>query len=289
MLSEIIFYIKNDNYSSIVEWGRQQHVKDAKRELDKLVGRNIIKDFSIEFAREIILICISNDPDELYKIGTSLFKDTILDITSKQIDDIDLSLEYYKNGYTSISNIVGPRENISREEFHNKVSNIISQPCDVIELGVMAGDSMKFWCDNIDSSNFLGFDTFNGLDKKWVTFDTEWKTVRDFSMMKVDIPDLSDHRCKFIKGYIQDTLKDNLPIKNKPWFIHFDLDIYDSTLFGLYTLSNYFEPNDYILFDEFNDNMNEFKAWNDYIMSSRTKGNWELVLANRSQYLFKII
>jgi hypothetical protein len=288
-LCEITFYVRNDNYSSILEWGRQNHVRKLKQELDILVSKNIIKDFSITFNSEIILTCVTDSPDKIIKIATSSFNETLLNVTSKHIGPIDLSLEYYRNGYNSISSIVGKRENISREEFHNKVSKIISQPCDVIELGVMEGDSMKFWCDNINGSSFIGFDTFNGIDKKWVTFDTDWKTVRDFNMMKTDIPNLSDPRCKFIKGYIQDTLRDNLPHKNKPWFVHFDMDIYDSTLFGLYTLSEYFEANDYILFDEFNDNMNEFKAWNDYIMSSRTKNNWELVLANQSQYLFKII
>jgi hypothetical protein len=83
-------------------------------------------------------------------------------------------------------------------------------------------------------------------------------------MNAVGIPDITDERATFIKGLFQDTLptflKENNLDNGKRKIIHFDADLFSSTLFGLCTLSPFFKEGDIILFDEFNVPNSEYYA-----------------------------
>ena len=131
---------------------------------------------------------------------------------------------------------------------------------DYIELGVYKGQSFKWWLNNNSNPNskFYGFDTFEGLPEAWGL------NFKKGSMNAVDIPDITDERASFIKGLFQDTLptflKENNLDNGKRKIIHFDADLFSSTLFGLCTLSPFFKEGDIILFDEFNVPNSEYYA-----------------------------
>lgn len=136
---------------------------------------------------------------------------------------------------------------------------------DYLEFGVFKGDSIKWWVQHNQHKNtlFFGFDTFEGLPE-------------DFGMIKKGgysanntLPDITDSRCKFIKGLFQETLFPFL--KNydgsKRKVIHIDCDLYSSTMFVLSTLAPYLKKDDIIIFDEFVTPTQEFKAFHDFYSS----------------------
>jgi hypothetical protein len=294
-MKNIVCYIHNSGYPTVLQWGELPEVQESKLFFDSREGRKLFKDFDIDITDVHIIIKIKTDqPIVVEQKLRFFFKNNIEDITIEDTLQVDLKNEYYKNGYICLEDILGERStDISRGDFHKTIKEIVTEPCHFIELGVMNGDSLSTFYKLFEDENneFIGFDTFEGLDKKWVTFNDGWEVVRDYNMMKVSkIPDsIQSDNYKLVKGYIQDTLKDNLPNTTKRWMIHFDMDLYDSTLYGLFTIHHFLKEGDFILFDEFDDLDHEFKAWNDYIMATRTKHKWQLVLANKSQYLFKIL
>lgn len=134
-----------------------------------------------------------------------------------------------------------------------------------LEFGVYRGTTMKWWVENNTnpSSEFYGFDTFEGLPEAWGHYDKGGMSVNN------EFPDISDQRVKFVKGLFQDTL---LPFTksnslSKRLIIHIDADLYSSTLYVLTTLAQYLKKGDIIIFDEFNVPNHEFKAWQDFVHS----------------------
>ena len=119
-----------------------------------------------------------------------------------------------------------------------------------IEFGVFKGRSIKYFAkqNNNKQSVFIGLDSFEGLPSDWCnlpkgTFDTKGLT-----------PNINDKRIRFVKGWFQDSwnkadiligdcLEDNL-------FVHYDADLYSSTLFALTKIDTYGKEY-YALFDEF--------------------------------------
>lgn len=125
-----------------------------------------------------------------------------------------------------------------------------SIPITYIEFGVFEGKSIKYFAkqNNNKESVFIGLDSFEGLPSDWKempkgTFNTNGL-----------IPNTNDKRIHFVKGWFQniwndadtlirDFLGDNL-------FVHFDADLYSSTLFALTKIDGYGKEY-YALFDEF--------------------------------------
>lgn len=63
------------------------------------------------------------------------------------------------------------------------------------------------------------------------------------------MPEVDDRRIKFVKGWFQDTWQ-SLPPKAKTLFVHFDADLYSSTLFALCQIDKMKQP--YLaVFDDF--------------------------------------
>jgi len=141
-----------------------------------------------------------------------------------------------------------------------KAKGLDQVECDYIELGVYQGQSFKWWVEHNThpNSRFYGFDTFEGLPEDWGLH------FKKGSMNAVSIPSIQDDRAQFIKGLFQDTIPGFLqetPLNNgKRKIIHFDADLFSSTLYGLGMLSVYLKPGDIVLFDEFNVPNSEFYA-----------------------------
>ena len=139
---------------------------------------------------------------------------------------------------------------------------------DFYEFGVHKGDSIRYFSKKLinKNNNFTGFDSFEGLPE---VYNHGSLSKGDFST-DGQIPNIDDYRVKFIKGFfnekkneIQNELKKSVNTK----LVHFDADIYSSTLFLLFQLDN-FTPY-YALFDEFGGD--EARALYDYLISTDKK------------------
>ena len=138
--------------------------------------------------------------------------------------------------------------------FNYFIKNYISKidPLIILEFGVYKGESIEFFSKNISDQNakFIGFDTFTGLPEKWINLEQGHFTTNGIE------PKLSDKRVSFRKGLFEETLppflEDHHPsyYKKNKFFIHFDADLFSSTLFVLKSISEYI-PEYYFSFDEF--------------------------------------
>lgn len=102
-----------------------------------------------------------------------------------------------------------------------------------LEFGVWQGESIKHFAarNRNERSRFYGFDSFEGLPEDWGpmskgTFD-----------QRGAIPQTTDSRIKFIKGWFQDSWDSSYPIIRESLggtlAVHYDADLYSSTLFAL--------------------------------------------------------
>jgi len=117
-----------------------------------------------------------------------------------------------------------------------------------VEFGVAEGYSIRYIAGKNRNPNsiFIGLDSFEGLPESWGglpagTFGTGGRT-----------PQIEDPRVRFIKGWFQDTLMDVLPLidPNRNLIVHYDADLYSSTLFALYKIDS-LGRNYLAIFDEF--------------------------------------
>ena len=168
-----------------------------------------------------------------------------------------------------------PTENIFSERFELyefvNASVLHSSPVDYLELGVYRGASILKWAaiNQNSTSRFYGFDSFEGLPESWVnvrrthptgTFDTNG-----------NIPKTDDKRVQFVKGLFQETLQPflrNFETKNR-LVVHYDCDLYSSTLYGLTQLNPILQAGSVVIFDEFVSAPNEFQAFIDYVKAYR--------------------
>ena len=132
-------------------------------------------------------------------------------------------------------------------------------PFDYLEFGVAGGHSFRWWVGQSahPGSRFYGFDTFEGLPEAWGTFSK--------SDMSASVPAIDDPRVKFFKGLFQNTLPDFLrgyeEKVGRIKIIHFDADLFSSTLFTLTSMAPYLRKGDILIFDEFNVPNHEFLAF----------------------------
>lgn len=161
----------------------------------------------------------------------------------------------------------------------------LNTPIDYIEFGVYDGGSFLWWANrNKESkSNFYGFDTFEGLPENWGSFKK--------GDMQSNIPQVDDTRCHFYKGLFQDTVPGfmkNYNSTNK-LVVHFDADLFTSTLYGLTSIAPILKKGDIIIFDEFNVPMHEFYAWEMFVKSYYLKYEVLAGINNFYQTAFKIV
>lgn len=156
----------------------------------------------------------------------------------------------------------------TREQLYEYLAeNIIGdRVISLIEFGVYLGASLRFWTNlnTNTSSEFYGFDSFEGLPADWVnitstlsegTFSTDGK-----------YPIFDDNRVRIIIGLFQNTLQqfiDQFSTTNQI-VIHCDADLYSSTMFVLCKMDSLIVPGTIILFDDFSSTLHDFRALDDY-------------------------
>jgi len=175
-----------------------------------------------------------------------------------------LSYSILKSEFGNLEGIVVYKE---RENVWDKALEIIDgASLTYIEFGVYEGDSISYFCSKNQNigSKFLGLDSFEGLPESWAGNPVGYFTTSGV------FPELNDSRVLFIKGYFNETWNKLFPeISGRTnLLVHFDADLYSSTLFALTkidTLSQQY----YAIFDEFSGD--EVRALSDYLISYGAK------------------
>jgi O-methyltransferase len=149
-------------------------------------------------------------------------------------------------------------------------SNIVGDQAIIyLEFGVYKGDSIRYWSklNTNPKSEFIGFDTFEGLPEEWPIYTG--KLGQGHFDTKGQPPKIEDPRVRFFKGLFQDTLPGFLRTFKPmaPLVINNDSDLYSSTLFTLCSLHPFLRSGSLIIFDEFSQVIDEFRALDDYTKS----------------------
>ena len=133
-------------------------------------------------------------------------------------------------------------------------------PLTYLEFGVFRGKSLSRMAELFTSpdARFVGFDSFEGLPESWADMD-----VGTFSTNGKP-PEINDTRVSFVTGYFQNSFSDFIAATTykPPVLVHFDADLYSSTLFLLTSLWHHF-PDYYFIFDEFP--IDEIIAMTDFV------------------------
>ena len=157
----------------------------------------------------------------------------------------------------------------SRIEIWDQIIGIFSnKDLDFFEFGVYQGESIRYFSEKLinKKNNFIGFDSFEGLPE---VYDHGSLSKGHFST-NGEFPNIDDDRVKFIKGFFNEKkneIQNELKKSTNTKLIHFDADLYSSTLFLLFQLDNYTPY--YALFDEFGGD--EARALYDYLISTDKK------------------
>lgn len=101
-----------------------------------------------------------------------------------------------------------------------------------IEFGVWQGYSINHFArkNKNKDSLFLGLDSFEGLPEDWAHLEKSHFSTAGAT------PKTDDQRVSFIKGWFQDSFSDlqkRLEKRNGNFIVHYDSDLYSSTLFCL--------------------------------------------------------
>lgn len=141
-----------------------------------------------------------------------------------------LSLSIYKERYNELLNL---KVLSSREDLWDySISLYDGKEITLLEFGVREGYSLNYFSklNKNKNSSFYGFDSFEGLP-------TDWSDIWPKGSFSVNgaVPQTEDKRINFVKGWFQDSLPKFLenfkPEKNL--VVHYDADLYNSTLFCL--------------------------------------------------------
>jgi O-methyltransferase len=156
----------------------------------------------------------------------------------------------------------------SKYELHAWMSNYVNKLTSIayLEFGVASGKSMKIWVSENKNpeSNFLGFDSFEGLPEDW----QEGFPKGTFSSNGTP-PNITDPRLEFVIGWFQNTLPDKIKSINrqKKIIIHHDADLYSSTMYCLVQSNDLLKVGDVVIFDDFANLLHVNRAFHDYLNS----------------------
>jgi hypothetical protein len=133
-----------------------------------------------------------------------------------------------------------------------------------LEFGVFSGQSISVIRSSYSGPVF-GFDSFDGLPEFW-------REGYDVGHFKAEnIPNIDG--VKIVVGLFQDTLKNFLnKLQNKIKIVHFDADLYSSTIYCLESICDYLHPECLFIFDEYHNypgwEQHEYKAFNEWLQNN---------------------
>lgn len=192
---------------------------------------------------------------------------------SRQVDKTNLMplLTQFKRDHAGIPSLP------TREAMWDHAADRLPAEIDYLEFGVHEGHSILHWAkrNEAPASRFFGFDSFRGLPEDW---------SRAYPKGHFDIggqpPETRDPRIEFVPGMFQDTLPAFLRSfsPRSRLVVHIDCDLYSSALYCLTMLDAIMVKGTVVIFDEFGDVLNEFKAARDYAASYRRR--FEMICAH---------
>lgn len=153
-----------------------------------------------------------------------------------------------------------------------------------VEFGVHEGESILYFAKantNVDSI-FVGLDSFEGLPEAWVDLP------KGHFGTGGALPKTDDTRVTFIKGWFQETREDLAETlrDRSNLLVHFDADLYSSTLFALAQIDNIGQ--DFVaVFDEFTGD--ELRALHDYLASHSRSVEFLAKTLFDSGYPFRVL
>jgi O-methyltransferase len=152
-----------------------------------------------------------------------------------------------------------------RAEMHRSVQELYlnGDAVDYLEFGVFQGESMRQWTrlNKHDDSRFFGFDSFEGLPEDWRAGQR-----KGHFDVRGTVPRIDDPRVKFVKGWFENTIPPfahDFSAKNR-LLLHVDCDLYGSAMLALVHFAPFMSKGSLLIFDEFYDRENEFKAFMDW-------------------------
>jgi hypothetical protein len=160
-----------------------------------------------------------------------------------------LAYSITRNQYPAVSTA---REFPVREQLWDEALKLANGSGQItfVEFGVHQGYSTKYFASHNahPESRFIGLDSFEGLPEDW---DLIPKGTFDVNGVA---PSVDDPRVSFIKGWFQNTshllLERIDPATAGELIVHYDADLYSSTLFALSQIDTLGKP--YLaIFDEF--------------------------------------
>jgi len=169
-----------------------------------------------------------------------------------------LSQSIYKNNFGELKDI--QEFKIKQDLWYETLKSFEKDKITFLEFGVWEGNSLRMFSEfnNNKLTEFYGFDSFLGLPNDW-----DKSYPKGYFSTNGLIPDINDNRINFIKGWFQNTLPHFLKnFKNtKNLIVHYDADLYSSTLFCLTQIDS-LKISYIAIFDEFYSQ--EMRALNNY-------------------------
>jgi hypothetical protein len=150
-----------------------------------------------------------------------------------------------------------------------------------LEFGVWKGEAIELWSKLLKNpaSRLHGFDSFEGLPEAWDDRNPSGQPLRKghFSTAGI-IPQVSDPRVKFFKGWFEETLPSYEFSPAEILLIFLDADLYSSTTYVLKALRPHIKLGTIIYFDEFCHPQHELRAFSEFIDETQMK--FEMVAAD---------
>lgn len=214
-----------------------------------------------------------------------------------------MTIEKFEKFYQSIQSShelkrLGQHYLIKRDALEWTAKHLGIDDIDYYEFGVFKGKTFRYAQELFsEGSNFYGYDTFEGLPEEWICHipwrddlpkepfrPNEKQSHNNFDLKGV-APDAG--RGIFYKGLFQETIANSLKShshENKK-VILIDCDLYSSTIVILSQLHSYLKTGDIIIFDEFGDLLNEYKAFEDYKSWFRREDSFQCIFRDDEQRL----
>jgi len=166
---------------------------------------------------------------------------------------------FLEEHFPSAQNL-GGRENLLR---HACCS--VAMDGDVLEFGVMGGQTLTILCDEFNDRIVHGFDSFNGLPEDW-THDSPIGTYS----MEGRLPPHLPSNAKLHIGLFENTLPKYLVSTDAPVaLLHIDSDLYSSARTALFGLAPRLRAGSMIVFDEFLNypgwRQHEYRAFTEFV------------------------
>jgi hypothetical protein len=150
-----------------------------------------------------------------------------------------------------------------------------------LEFGVWKGESMELWSKLLTNpaSRLHGFDSFEGLPEACDHLSASGRPFPKGALSTSGlVPQISDTRVKFFKGWFEDTLPLYNFVPGDVLVVFLDADLYSSTIYVLKALLPHLKVGTIIYFDEFWDTQHEQKAFTEFI--EETGMNFEPLVAD---------